>query len=90
MGMKRAKALLKRTAIELMTGKELIRKRKKKLKKAKDPLIVRNTKLELEAIQKAVDGIQDHRKLLKDELATGSGGERTLSWKARPASPAHS
>jgi len=77
MGTKRAKALLKRTAIELMTGKELIRKRKKKLKKAKDPLIVRNTKLELETVQKAVDGIQDHRKLLKTNLPQGSGGNES-------------
>jgi hypothetical protein len=74
MGTKRAKALLRRTAIEMVAGKELIREKKKKLKKAKDPLVVEITKFELDTVKKAVDGIREHRELLKQELAMTSDG----------------
>ena len=39
------------------------------MKKAKDPLVVANTKYEIETMTKAVDGIKQHRSLLKQELA---------------------
>ena len=69
MDKKKAKELLTRTAVELIAGKELIREKKKKVKKAKDPLAVANTKREIKTVALAIEGIKEHRKLLKQELA---------------------
>jgi|tagenome__1003787_1003787.scaffolds.fasta_scaffold19005342_2 hypothetical protein len=70
MSSSRAKALLTRTAIELVAGKELLREKKKKLKQAKDPLVAANAKLEFQTIADAVDNIKEHRELLKQKLAS--------------------
>jgi hypothetical protein len=69
MDKKKAKELLTRTAVELVTGKELLREKKKKMKKAKDPLAVANTKREIETVALALESIKDHRELLKQEIA---------------------
>jgi hypothetical protein len=66
---KRLTELLTRTAVQLVSGKELIREKKKMMKKAKDPLVVSNTKHQIETVSKAVEGLKQHRHLLKKELA---------------------
>jgi len=43
--------------------------KKKMMKKAKDPLVVSNTKHQIETVSKAVEGLKQHRHLLKKELA---------------------
>jgi hypothetical protein len=72
MDKKKAKELLTRTAVELVAGKELIREKKKKIKKGNDPVAVANLKREIETVALAVEGIKDHRELLKQEIAGGS------------------
>ena len=69
MDKKKPKELLTRTAVELVAGKELLREKKKKMKKAKDPLAVANTKREIETVVLAIESIKDHRELLKQEIA---------------------
>jgi hypothetical protein len=69
MDKKKAKELLTRTAVELVAGKELLREKKKKIKKAKDPLAVANTKHEIATVALAIESIKDHRELLKQAIA---------------------
>jgi hypothetical protein len=47
----------------------LLREKKKKLKKTKDPLVAASAKRELETIADAVDNIKEHRNLLKQQAA---------------------
>ena len=75
MGVTRAKALLKRTAVELMAGKELTQEKKKKLKKIKDPVAAANIKRELESAAIAVASIKKHRELLKEQLGDSTPAE---------------
>jgi hypothetical protein len=63
MGVTRAKALLKRTAVELTAGKELTQEKKKKLKKIKDPVAAANIKRELESAAGAAECRSGRRRL---------------------------
>jgi hypothetical protein len=69
MDKKKAKELLTRTAVELVAAKELLREKKKKIKKEKDSLVIANTKREIDTVALAVQSIQDHRELLKQQIA---------------------
>jgi hypothetical protein len=69
MDRKKAKALLASTAVEMVTAEELLRKKKKELKKADDELAAANLKHEIQTVAVALKGIKQHRRLLKQELA---------------------
>jgi hypothetical protein len=72
MDRKKEKALLARTALELVVGQELLREKKKQIKKAKAPLAAANAKHEAHTIATAVEGIKMPRRLLKQKLASGA------------------
>jgi len=63
--MKKAKKLLKTISLELVEGKDVLRAEKKKLKRTKTPLKKENKKRAIKVIKKAVESLEDHRKVLK-------------------------
>jgi hypothetical protein len=67
--MKKPEKLLIKTTLELVEGKELLKAKKRILKKAKDPLAKANAKRVLKTIEMAVESIADHRELLKAQTA---------------------
>jgi hypothetical protein len=66
--MKKAKRLLKRVAKELVEGKDILKKEKKKFKKAKNPLAKKNKKRAMKVIEQAVESLEEHKALLKKDF----------------------
>jgi hypothetical protein len=69
--------LLLETAVELAEGEELLAEEKAK-KKAKSKLARKNAERAVELIEKTVESIEQHRKLLKREEAADPPGEQPL------------
>jgi hypothetical protein len=69
--------LLLETAVELAEGEELLAEEKAK-KKAKSKLARKNAERAVELIEKTVESIEQHRKLLKREEAPDPPGEQPL------------
>lgn len=69
--------LLLETAVELAEGEELLAEEKAK-KKAKSKLARKNAERAVELIEKTVESIEQHRKLLKREDAPDPPGEQPL------------
>jgi hypothetical protein len=70
--------LLLETAVELAEGEELLAEKKKARKKAKSKLARKNAERTVELIEKTVESIEQHRKLLKREEAADPPGEQPL------------
>jgi hypothetical protein len=62
-----SRKLLPRVTLELVEGKDILKQEKKKMKKAKDRVRKKNLKREIKIIEKAVDSLEEHRKLLKSD-----------------------
>lgn len=69
--------LLLETAVELAEGEELLAEEKAK-KKAKSKLARKNAERAVELIEKTVESIEQHRKLLKREDAPDPPSEQPL------------
>jgi hypothetical protein len=61
--------LLRETAVELAEGEELLAEKKKARKKAKSKLARKNIERSVDLINKTVESIEHHRKLLKRDGA---------------------
>jgi hypothetical protein len=74
---KRVAQLLRKTAVELAEGEELIAEKKEAKKKATSKLARKNAERSAELIEETVKSIVEHRKLLKregfDEPSRSSG-----------------
>jgi hypothetical protein len=70
--------LLLETAVELAEGEELLAEKKKAKKKAKSKLARKNAERAVELIEKTVESIEQHRKLLKREDAPRSARREPL------------
>ena len=70
--------LLLETAVELAEGEELLAEKKKAKKKAKSKLARKNAERAVELIEKTVESIEQHRKLLKREDAPDPPSEQPL------------
>jgi hypothetical protein len=70
--------LLRETAVELAEGEELLAEKKKARKKAKSKLARKNAERTVELIEKTVESIEQHRKLLKREDAPDPPDEQRL------------
>jgi hypothetical protein len=70
--------LLRETAVELAEGEELLAEKKKARKKAKSKLARKNAERTVELIEKTVESIEHHRKLLKREDAPDPPDEQRL------------
>jgi hypothetical protein len=62
-----SRKLLPRVTLELVEGRDILKQEKKKIKKAKDPVRKKNLKREVKIIEKAVDSLKEHRKILKSD-----------------------
>jgi len=66
----KTKKILAHVTEELIEGKKIVKKEKKRLKMARGKLAKNNEKRALKVVKDAVDNLEDHRELLKDQLSS--------------------